>query len=385
MNPRVLFVDDETNILSAFNRQVRGIYEISVASSGVQALELISKNAPFEVIVSDFKMPGMNGAEFLEKAREIAPNSTRIMLSGQAEIQGILDVINKGNIFRFLTKPCPPDLLMKNIQDGIDQFRLIRAEKDVLEKTLSASIKMLVDILSMTNPIAFGKALRIRNLVKKFTQTMESENSWVYEVAALLSQIGCISINDSILKNAYSGQSLTADELHLFLKHPQAGSDMIKGIPRLEQVAEIILYQNKNFNGSGFPENSIIGEKIPLGSRILKIASDYDTVLQTGRDQQGVIQIILARAGSGWYDPAVAENFCKVVVETKKYKRKLVTIEQLEEGMILAEDIISSKSSIVAGHKGQMVTNPFRITLLNFKRGGNIGETVHVVIPIEEE
>jgi hypothetical protein len=92
----------------------------------------------------------------------------------------------------------------------------------------------------------------------------------------------------------------------------------------------------------------------------------------------------MSRAGSGWYDPEIAERFCKLVAMSRKYKKKTVTIEQLEEGMILAEDIIAAKTGVVAGHKGQLVTKPFRITLLNFKRGGNIENTVHVIIAIEE-
>ena len=384
MEHKILFVDDDPNILSALTRQFHGKYRISTADSGKKGLELIAKEGPFEVIVSDFKMPGMNGDEFLEQSRVKASTSIRMLLSGQADMEGIANVINKGNIFRFLTKPCPPDLLLKNIDDAVEQYRLMRAEKELLEKTLSGSIKMLIDILSVISPTAFGRALRLRASVKKFAEITEAANAWQLEVSALLSQIGCVAIAEPILHASYTGTTLTPDEFHIFQKHPQTGHDMIAGIPRLENVAAIILYQNKNFNGTGFPEDEVAGEKIPYGARLLKIVSDYDALLQSGRETQIAINVLTSRSNSGWYDPDIAEKFCKVISVSKKYKKKLVTIEQLDDTMILAEDLISIKNGAIIGHKGQIVTKAFKVTLINFKRGGNVGDTLHVVIPIDE-
>jgi len=384
MDHKILFVDDDQNILSGVRRQMHGKYPVQTAESGARGIEILKKEGPFEVVVSDYKMPGMNGAEFLDSVRTISPETVRIMLSGQADMQELVGVINNGNIFRFLNKPCPPDLLLKNIDDGIEQYRLLRAEKDLLEKTLSGSIKLLVDILSMVSPVAFGKALRVRKLVKQFCEIIELENGWQYEVAALLSQIGCITIPDSILRNVYKGESLTADETRLYTKYPQTGSEMISSIPRLGEVSRIIGYQEKHFNGFGFPEDETSGNQIPYGARLIKIANDYDTLLQSGRDPVTSFEIMKSRVNTGWYDGALLQNFSKTIALSKKFKKKLVTIEQLNESMILAEDIISEDTKIIAGHKGQLVTKALRITLLNFKRGGHIGETVPVIIPVDE-
>jgi response regulator RpfG family c-di-GMP phosphodiesterase len=384
MENKILFVDDDANILSGFRRQLHGKYTIHTADSGVNGLEAIKKDGPFDVVVSDYKMPSMTGSEFLENVRTTAPDTVRIMLSGQADMQELVDVINKGNIFRFLNKPCPPELLLKNIEDGIEQYRLIKAEKDLLEKTLSGSIKLLVDILAVVSPVAFGKALRIRAYVKKYVDVMEVKNGWQLEVAALLSQIGCITIPDHILKNAYKGESLTADEMRQYIRYPQSGSEMISSIPRLGEVSKIIAYQEKLFNGSGYPEDNVSGEKIPEGSRLLKITNDYDVLVQSGREQITAFDVMKARINSGWYDRSVLDNFSKAIALTKKYKKKLVKIEQLDESMILSDDIISKDSKVIVGHKGQMVTKALRITLLNFKRGGHIDEALSVIIPIDE-
>jgi response regulator RpfG family c-di-GMP phosphodiesterase len=384
MENKILFVDDDNNILSGFRRQFHGKFAIYTAESGAIALDIIKKDGPFEVVISDYKMPSMNGSEFLENVRSIYPDTVRIMLSGQADMQELVDVINKGNIFRFLNKPCPPDLLTKNIEDAIQQYNLIRAEKDLLEKTLGGSIKLLVDILSVVSPVAFGKALRVRALIKKYVEIMELKNGWQLEVAALLSQIGCITISDYILKTAYKGESLTADEFRLYIKYPQMGSEMIANIPRLGEVSRIIAYQEKMFNGSGYPEDSLIGEQIPFGARLLKIANDYDVLIQSGRDPNTSFDVMKARVNSGWYDGSLVANFIKTIAQSKKYKKKLVTIEQLTDNMILAEDIFSEDTKVIAGHTGQIVTKALRMTLLNFKRGGHLKETVSVIIPVDE-
>jgi response regulator RpfG family c-di-GMP phosphodiesterase len=384
MSEQVLFVDDDANILGGFTRQFHGKFTVATADSGDKGLELLKSKGPFAAVVSDYKMPKMNGAEFLEKAREISPQTVRLMLSGQAEMEGLVNVINKGNIFRFLTKPCPPDLLLKNIQDAIDHYHLVQAEKELLEKTLSGSIKILVDILSVISPVAFGKALRLRALVKKYADVMEIEQAWQIEIAALLSQIGCVAIPESILRQAYSGNTLTPDEFRLFIRHCQTGSEMIANIPRLDSVAASIFYQEKNYNGTGFPEDTVSGEAIPFGARLIKIASDYDVILQSGREVSQVISVIKARIGSGWYDPVIADNFIKVLSVQKKYRKKTVLIKQLDETMIISEDIISKDTTVLAAHKGQLVTKALRMTLLNFQRGGHIPETIPVIIPVDD-
>lgn len=385
MADKVLFVDDDQNILSGFHRYMHDRYAISTAESGQKGLDLLKTEGPFSVVVSDYKMPGMSGAQFLEHVRTEFPDTVRIMLSGQAEMHELVNVINSGNIFRFLNKPCPPDALAKNIDDGIEQYRLIRSEKELLEKTLSGSIKLLVDILSVVSSTAFSKALRIRKLVKKYAEIMELENRWQYEIAALLSQIGCITIPDTILKKAFKGEALTADETRLFAKYPQNGSEMISIIPRLNEVSRIIAYQEKHFNGFGFPEDGTSGEQIPLGARLIKIASDFDALLQSGRDPLTSFEVMRSRINSGWYDPSVLDNFSKIATRARKFKKKTVTMEQLNETMILADDIVSEDTKIIAGHKGQVITKALRMTLLNFKRSGHLGDTVSVIIPVEDE
>jgi len=194
MSEYILCVDDDENILKGFRRQLRGQFELETATSGQEGLELFKRKGPFAVVVSDMRMPMMDGIEFLSRVREANPDSVRIMLTGNADMQTAIDAVNEGNIFRFLTKPCSSDELAKAINAGIEQYRLINAERELLQKTLTGSIKMLTDILSMVNPAAFSRASRLRRLVGRLAAEMKLPNLWQYELAAMLSQVGCLTL-----------------------------------------------------------------------------------------------------------------------------------------------------------------------------------------------
>jgi response regulator RpfG family c-di-GMP phosphodiesterase len=209
-------------------------------------------------------MPVMNGVELLKTVKEISPDTVQIMLTGQADMNAVIDLINKGGIFRFLTKPCEPDDLIKNINDGIRQYELITAERDLMGKTLGGSIRVLTDLLALAKPQAFHRAQRIRSYIKRIMPAVKVDNYWQFEIAAMLSQIGCVTIPDEILIKAFGGRMLTDYELIMFQNHPLIAADMIQNIPRMGEIAEIIRYQEKLFNGTGVPIDDIRCKNIPM-------------------------------------------------------------------------------------------------------------------------
>src|SRR3990172_4411991 len=306
MDEKILFVDDEPNILSAYQRQSRRQFTIETALGGELGLAAISTHGPYAVIVADMRMPSMDGIQFLSKVKTIAPDSVRMMLTGNADQQTAINAINEGNIFRFLTKPCPPDVLANTLTAGIEQYRLVTAEKELLEKTLRGSVKVLTDILTLVNPTAFGRASRVQRLVRMISADLKDDKAWQMEIAAMLSQLGCITTPEDILAKVYSGTNLSEKELQVFQTHPKIGCDLIVNIPRLETVAAVIAYQEKNFDGSGVPCDTKRGEEIPLGARILKLALDFDSLVTSGRMHAAAGGAI--REGEGWYDPAIVES-----------------------------------------------------------------------------
>jgi len=179
---KVLFVDDEPNVLSGIRRQLGRQYEMDTADGGQAGLEAIAGRGPYAVVVSDMRMPGMDGAQFLALVRERSPDTVRMMLTGNSDLQTAIEAVNRGNIFRFLNKPCPPEDIARALDAGLEQFRLVCAEKELLEKTLAGSIRVLVDMLSLVNPGAFGRASRVRRYMRHMADGLGLPDPWMYEL-----------------------------------------------------------------------------------------------------------------------------------------------------------------------------------------------------------
>lgn len=380
MTERILFVDDDSNILSAYQRQLRKEFHIETAEGGELGLAAIDKGTQYAVIVADMKMPGMDGVQFLQKVRKRTPDSVRIMLTGNADQQTAIEAINQGSIFRFLTKPCPHDILEKTLTAGIEQYRLITAEKDLLERTLKGSIKVLTDVLSLVNPTAFGCASRVQRLIHTLSAELKVKNSWKIEIAAMLSQLGCITISEDILTKRYNGGNLTEQELQAFNTHPQIASSLISSIPRMEDVAEIIAYQQKCFDGSGIPLNNKCGEEIPLGARMLKLIIDFDSLIATGMDDAHAFEVIRKRFG--WYDETIVKALKNNITVESNYNIRFVNAHELAKNMIFAEDIKGSSGSILVT-KGQDVTPLLRLRLIGLVQNKDIQEPIKVFVPVK--
>ena len=228
------------------------------------------------------RMPGMNGAEFLSVVRQNYPDTVRMLLTGQADMNDTISAVNNGRIFRFLSKPCPPEVLGGALDEALELYRLRFAEKELLEQTLKGTIKLLTDILSIIRPDLFSRSVQVRKLAVDIAKQLGLRGIWKIEVAALLSQIGCITVPDNIMEKRKQGIKLNETEQYTFLKHIPAGQKLIKNIPRLEEIAEAITYQEKLFDGTGYPNNDVEGDQIPIISRILKVAQDYEDQIARG-------------------------------------------------------------------------------------------------------
>lgn len=377
---KILCVDDEQHILASYRRQLRKDFDLDTASSGPEGLEAIQTNGPFAVIVSDMQMPGMNGVQFLSEARKIAPNSVRMMLTGVADQSTAAEAVNEGNVFRFLTKPCPSESLVRALVAGIEQYKLITAEKELVEKTLLGSIKVLSDVLSLVNPTAFGRASRVLRLTRELARELKVSKSWQLKIAAMLSQLGCVTVPEQTLSKVYKDADLEPEELQMFAAHPQIGSDLIARIPRLETVSEMIAYQEKRFDGTGHPQDSRTGEQIPQGARILKVALDLDTLESKGMARSFAIAELRSR--TGWYDPAVLTALEAVIQREEQFLVREVALADLDGQMILAADVKTADGVLLVS-KGQEVTSSLRQLLKNFSRRSGIVEPIRVLIPPE--
>jgi response regulator RpfG family c-di-GMP phosphodiesterase len=303
---RILFVDDEPNVLSAIHRQLYDRFQVETATGPVAGLAALEKNWPdYSVVVADMGMPGMTGIEFLAHASQIAPQVVRVMLTGYVNQATAVEAINQGKIFRFLSKPCSTEKLVEALDAAVAQHNLILAEHELLENTLGGCLKVLSEILALAEPKTFGLAESLRDAIRLLAASMSVTPTWDLEAAALLSQIGYVTIPPELILKARQAQPLTDRERDVFTRIPAIGSSLLSQIPRLEGVARIILYQHKRFDGGGFPEDSVAGESIPLGSRMLKVLVDLSRLDASGSKRPAALAQMRERAG--WYDPRLLE------------------------------------------------------------------------------
>lgn len=376
MNKHILIVDDDRNLLSSLKRQLRKKYRVETAMGPESGLEAIETDDPFAVILSDLQMPGMNGIQFLAKAKERVPDSVRVMLTGNADLQKAIQAVNEGHIYRFLTKPCPIDTLSNTIDQAIEHHRLVCAEKELLEKTLQGSIKVLTELLSLLNPDIFGKASRIKRYAGDLAKQLELPDIWKVETAAMLSQIGCIAMPDEIIEKIQGSQALDEKEALHFRSHPGIAADLISHIPRLEEIAEIVACQNNLFDGSGQPANHLKENDIPIGARILKVVLDFDMLESNGMDKKNIIKALTQRGNR--YDPKVLEALANIFGADSGQTVKAITLNELKAGMILQDDLETENNKLLIS-RGQEITPIMIQRLKNYADNVGLKEPFRVL------
>ncbi len=362
---KILVVDDEPNVLHSIKRLLHKRFSIRTALSGPEALEMMRQEGPFAVIIADMRMPGMDGIELLARVRERFPDTVRMMLTGNAEQETAIRAVNEGQIFRFMNKPCPPELLERNIEAALDQYLLVTAEKELLEKTLSGTIKVLADILSQVNPTAFSRSYRIRHLVSQIVKAEKLPNAWEFSIAALLSQLGCVALPSDLVEKVYAGVKLTPEEEKMFRKHPALGAKLLQHIPRLERVASMIELQLKPFREYRKTPSSADQRIIWTGAQILKTVLDYDQLVFLGKGHREACRILRSRENE--YNPNLLMILENLKLEETKGPVRLVKVDQLAIGMVLDRDVIA-KNGLLLASKGQEVTFALKERLQNFAK-----------------
>jgi response regulator RpfG family c-di-GMP phosphodiesterase len=373
MSDKILFVDDELMVLDGYKRTLRRDFEVDVANSGQEGLEAIAQNKAYAVVVSDMRMPGMDGVQFLSRVSEVSPSTVRVILTGHADLDTVIGAVNEGRIFRFLTKPCESDLLKKTLTTCLVQYRLITAEKELLESTLMGSIKVLTDVLSLANPAAFSRAVRIRRYVKHMVSGQGLEASWKYEMAALLSQLGCITLPPEIIEAAYHGTTLPPDDQAAFNKHPAVAAELLSNIPRLDGVAWIVGHQRL---GDDSPSQQVT-DGIRMGAEILRVAIEFDRLKVKGLKDADAIDRLKHETR---LNQTIIDKLASIQPESGKMELREVKIPDLATGMILQEEIRTHIGVLLVG-RGQEVNYPLLIRLNSFYERRGIPERVLVLVP----
>lgn len=383
MNEKVLFVDDDQNLLAACERNLHRKFPLETAAGGELALRKITENGPYSVVVSDLQMPNMNGIQFLSTVKERAPDTVRIMLTGNADLEVAIRVVNEGNIFRFLTKPCPLEVLAKAVEDARAQYRLVTAEKELLNKTLSGSTKLLTDILSMMEPESFGRAQAMREVITSMTKKFQADNDWEIHLAAMLAPLGCVTVPAETLVRARKGTALSKVEEEMVTQMPETTARLLSNIPRLEGVARIARYQNKLYGGQGFPKDSVKGDAIPFGARLIKILNDMMQLQSGGMTRAQALDEMQMR--QGWFDPVLLEavrGYYGITTETRENERQSISVALLDltPGMVLRSNVVT-KDGLLILSAGHQITEMTLEKIQNFERLSGIKEPIFVEAP----
>jgi len=384
---RVLFVDDEENVLSSLKRLFMAEdYEVYTASSGAAGLEIL-KDIEMPVIVSDQRMPGMTGAEFLEKSRLLSHHSIRIILTGYADIEAAIGAINKGGAYRYVSKPWNDDELVMVVNDAFDKYRLVKENKYLTELTIqqneelkkwSTELEFYVQqhTIELTNQNKELKKLNVKqkknltDILSSLTSLIEMRNKTMHNhasnvallsaaitkqmglsapeiesisTAAQLHDIGKIGDPDIVLTKSIG--EFSQEELREYVKHPVRGQSAIDCIEDFRGPGILVRHHHEWYNGKGFPDG-LKGEEIPLGSRIIAIADCFDKALHgERRSMDSALGHIKAQLASQ-FDAAIytylaqaaRELFTSSVYEDDTVEVELKT-KDLSPGMVLAKDV----------------------------------------------
>lgn len=377
--PAILCVDDEPNVVEGLSLHLERSYRVRTATSGAAGLAALESEGPFAVVISDLRMPQMDGIAFLTQVKARFPDTARILLTGQVDVENAIAAVNEGEIFRFLTKPCPPETLLKVSEAAVRQYQLTTSERELLQGTLKGSIKALLEVLSLSNPVAFGRAQRIRRQAADLARHVGIQDLWQIEVAAMLSQIGAVVLPDEVASKLYQGLALSNEERELVEKMPTIAEQLVAHIPRLDAIRAILRTIASPFEAR---TGGRTGAAIPIGARILRIAIDWDVL-----ESQGVAEglaIDTMRGRTGIYDSRLLEEFAVLKGRpTKMAEIREIASQDLKIGMILAEDIKTRDGTVLVA-RGQEVTHGVVLRVRN-RPPGYLKEPFMVVLQFTAE
>lgn len=371
---KILFVDDEQDILSSFKRQFRKKVEVSTATSGQEALDLMDSEGEFAVIVSDMRMPIMDGAEFLEKARKKSPDSIRILLTGQTDLNSAIAAVNKGQIFSFLSKPCPQEVLQDTLKSAIRQYRLINTEKDLLQNTVKGSIELLSELLAIVKPNLFSNFNRIKQFIRHMANELGEVNTWDFEVAGMLYGLGYLTLPEDLIEKALNpNNELTASEKVMLQDVPLTSSKLINHIPRLENIAEMVRLSDKVkhliHNDAGATEGRIL-----LGADMLRVALNFDKLLESGHNHKSSIDLLRHDTS---FNQELVEALSSMSTDNED-DVITVKVENLLPGMVLLENLVTDSNSTLLA-KGTELTEDLLVRIKLYTKNQKISRPIQII------
>jgi response regulator RpfG family c-di-GMP phosphodiesterase len=376
MAEKILLVDDDNSVLDGYRRSLSREFPMETALGGDEALKLVAANGPYAVVVSDMRMPGMDGIQLLSKIKALSPDTIRVMLTGNADMETAINAINEGSIFRFLNKPCKKEIMAKTLTAALVQYRLVNSEKQLLEQTLSGSMQVLTEVLSLVNPAAFSRAERARRYIHHIVIKMNLGNPWQYEVAAMMSQLGCVTLASETVEAVFNGEPLTPAEQTQYDAHPRVAYDLLSKIPRLEPIAWMIEHQNEPLGEPG--PGDFETPEMRRGAGILRLILAYEKLTHKGVSRNEAAHTLALQNKN--FSPEFFAALVELDPNAEEGEIRKCRIELLAPGMIVQQEVRSNEGVLLIS-KGQEVTPPLIIKLKNLHARHVIAAEVSISMP----
>jgi response regulator RpfG family c-di-GMP phosphodiesterase len=303
----------------------------------------------------------MDGIQLLSKIKALAPDTIRVMLTGNADMDTAINAINEGSIFRFLNKPCSKEVMAKTLTAALAQYRLVNAERQLLEQTLSGSIQVLTEVLSLVNPAAFSRAERARRYMHHIVTSMNLGDPWQYEVAAMMSQLGCVTLAPETVEAVFNSEQLSPTEQAQYDAHPRVAYDLLSKIPRLEPIAWMIERQNQLLPERG-PDDLETAD-MRRGAGILRLILAYERLIHKGVSRTEAAHTLSLQNKN--FSPEFFQALVALDPNAEQGEIRKCRIELLSPGMIVQQEVRTNEGVLLIS-KGQEVTPPLIVKLKNF-------------------
>ncbi|MEO5806716.1 HD domain-containing phosphohydrolase [Devosia sp.] len=387
--PRVLFVDDNVNLLNGARRVSRGRVDMIIAESAAQALEILDADDTIEIVVSDQNMPAMKGVEFLAEVARRWPLVVRIMQTGNDDQATAMAAINSGQVFRFVRKPYETEELLQTIADAAALYAVKAEEKRLLETTLAGSIKLMTDLMTLTRPDLFEKSARVHQLAILAAKSIKVPHHWELELAAMLYPLGLVAVPEVVSARYAANLPLSPKDQLLIDQSTLVSADLLRNIPRLENVANIVGLCHRGFDGSGSPTVGPRGNDLPVVSRLLHILINL-VDLAAAKKLSNADALDLLRLATKRYDNAMLQTIANALgaeaasAAKAPIVKKEVTVTSLRNGNQVAQDVLSNDGRLLLA-EGSILTDILIQRLVQFARAGDCNERLLVYEDTKEQ
>jgi DNA-binding response OmpR family regulator len=352
--PKIICVDDEPQVLEGLKDRLRRHYDVVTTTNGFEALKLLAAE-DIPVVVSDMRMPMIDGARFLTLVREHAPDTVRLVLTGQADVESAIQAVNGGQVFRFLVKPCAQEELLGALDAAVEQHRLRTSERVLLEETLRGAIGTMVEVLTLADPAAFGRATRIRQLVTMVAGRARVDLTWELVSAALLSQLASLTLSEADLE-----------------RMPVMAERLLAQIPRLETVRQLLRH-------AGPDDEAGPSEAGSPQANLLRVAIDYELLESQDLDPETALATMRSRGDR--YDPELLRHLAEALgARASSRQLREVRLHGLDSEMTLAADVKAHGGQLLVA-RGAPAT-PTLVARLRSLPDGHVREPLKVWVEL---